>query len=130
MLLQEYTKPGANEADVSARASAEATRIMLKTMGPCYKPTGYDSRGASAGYRGQIGPNSYFPHATMAALTFKPVAVITAVDSPAANILISTTNSDVTKSDIAIKNDIQFVRSFLPCNFIFLPLYKHRLVHI
>ncbi|MBQ7094541.1 MAG: aminopeptidase P family protein [Clostridia bacterium] len=72
MLLQEYTKPGANEADVSARASAEATRIMLKTMGPCYKPTGYDSRGASAGYRGQIGPNSYFPHATMAALTFKP----------------------------------------------------------
>ncbi len=70
-LLQEYTKAGLNEIDVSGRASRDATAVMMKTLGPGYKMTSYDGRGASAGYRGQIGPNSYFPHSATAGIVFK-----------------------------------------------------------
>jgi Xaa-Pro dipeptidase len=63
MLLQKYTKDGASEVDVSTRASTEATQAMLLTLGPTFKPGGMGRVGASAGFRGQIGKNSYFPHA-------------------------------------------------------------------
>ena len=71
MLLQEYTVAGKDEIEVSTSASSEATKVMLKTLGPGYKMTSYDGKGAHAGYRGQIGPNSYFPHSTTAGLVFK-----------------------------------------------------------
>jgi Xaa-Pro dipeptidase len=39
-LLQEYIEPGVSELEVSARASYEATSIMLKTLGSDYEPLG------------------------------------------------------------------------------------------
>ena len=63
MLLQKYSCHGASEVDVSTRASTEATNAMLLTLGPTFKPGGMGRVGASAGFRGQIGKNSYFPHA-------------------------------------------------------------------
>ncbi|MDB4896035.1 MAG: peptidase [Firmicutes bacterium] len=63
MLLQKYSRDGASEIDVSTRASSEATNAMLLTLGPTFKPGGMGRVGASAGFRGQIGKNSYFPHA-------------------------------------------------------------------
>ena len=60
-LLQEYSKPGRTETMISAQASQEATMAMIKTLGPGFEPRG--GRGASAGFRGQIGPNSALPHA-------------------------------------------------------------------
>ena len=69
-LLQDYSRPGATELEVSMRASQEATWAMLKTLGPDFKPgTG---SGASAGFRGQIGPNSALPHATTVNATLRP----------------------------------------------------------
>jgi Xaa-Pro aminopeptidase len=60
-LLQEYSKAGRTETEVSSAASQEANRVMIKTLGPGFEPRG--GRGASAGFRGQIGPNSALPHA-------------------------------------------------------------------
>jgi Xaa-Pro aminopeptidase len=63
MLLQRYTKVGVTETSVSGQASLEANLTMLDTIGPIYRAQSYFSRGASAGYRGQIGRNSAIPHA-------------------------------------------------------------------
>lgn len=60
-LLQEYTKAGLRELDVMFRVINEATQSMLKTLGPDFKSG--NGCMAFAAYRGQIGPNSYFPHA-------------------------------------------------------------------
>ena len=60
-LLQEYCAPGRTENEVSMWASSEATTVMLKTLGPDYRPLG--RVGASAGFRGQVGANSALPHA-------------------------------------------------------------------
>ncbi|MFX1536420.1 MAG: M24 family metallopeptidase [Promethearchaeota archaeon] len=62
-LLQKYTAVGANEIDVSFRASHEASKKMRETLGPEYSPIGYGARPCGAGYRGQIGPYSAIPHA-------------------------------------------------------------------
>ncbi|MHA2244123.1 MAG: M24 family metallopeptidase [Candidatus Hodarchaeales archaeon] len=62
-LLQDYTALGANEIDVSFRASHEASLKMRETLGPDYTPVGYGGRPCGAGYRGQIGPYSAIPHA-------------------------------------------------------------------
>jgi Xaa-Pro dipeptidase len=62
-LLQEYTKVGENEIDVSFKASHDASKQMRKTLGPSYSPLGYGARPCGAGYRGQIGPYSAIPHA-------------------------------------------------------------------
>lgn len=62
-LLQKYTATGANEIDVSFRASHEASKKMRETLGPEYSPIGYGGRPCGAGYRGQIGPYSAIPHA-------------------------------------------------------------------
>ncbi len=59
-LLQEHSVPGACETEIAARASMEATRTMIKTLGPDFDPRG--GEGAGAGYRGQIGPHSANPH--------------------------------------------------------------------
>ena len=62
-LLQRYTRAGANETQVSLRASQEATLALVDTLGPLYRARGFFSEGASAGYRGQIGRQAAIPHA-------------------------------------------------------------------
>jgi Xaa-Pro aminopeptidase len=60
-LLQEYTRPGALEDEVSLKASMEATAAMARALKGTYRPWGWTS-GARAGFRGQVGPHSYYPH--------------------------------------------------------------------
>jgi Xaa-Pro aminopeptidase len=62
-LLQQYTKPGVVETEVSNRASHEATMAMVMALGPEYRPLSWTSPGARAGYRGQIGKQSAVAHA-------------------------------------------------------------------
>ncbi|MGY5859707.1 MAG: Xaa-Pro peptidase family protein [Candidatus Thorarchaeota archaeon] len=69
--LQEFTDVGANEIDVTIRASTQGSHDMVKELGDAYRPTGFSMFPAIALYRGQIGPNSYFPHALSRGLTFK-----------------------------------------------------------
>lgn len=59
-LLQKYTKVGLSEIEITSKASMEATMSMIETLGPDYKPHGQT---AYAIFRGQIGPESAFPHA-------------------------------------------------------------------
>jgi Xaa-Pro aminopeptidase len=60
-LLQEYTRPGATEAEASLRAGHETTLAMLAELGEVGGMS--SSAGASAGYRGQIGVRSSWAHA-------------------------------------------------------------------
>lgn len=62
-LLQEYTKPGLREYEVSFRAGFDAVGVMLKTLGHRYRPNSLSDSSVLVGYRGQIGPHSYYPHA-------------------------------------------------------------------
>lgn len=61
-LLQKYTHVGANEVEVSQRAGSEATLAMIDALGSRYLSYSMWGRGASAGYRGQIGRNASIPH--------------------------------------------------------------------
>jgi Xaa-Pro dipeptidase len=70
-LLQRYTRVGATETEVSARASHEATLTMLDTLGSLYSGMSMYGRGASAGYRGQIGRNAAIPHALAGNIAFQ-----------------------------------------------------------
>lgn len=70
-LLHRYTKVNLSETEVSTRASMEANLTMLDAIGPIYKAQSAFSRGASAGYRGQIGRNSAIPHALANNITFQ-----------------------------------------------------------
>jgi len=78
MLLQRYTAVGRTETEVSQRASDEATRAMLDTIGPIYRAqaTWGSGGGAFAGYRGQIGRNAAIPHALANNITFQPGDVL------------------------------------------------------
>ncbi|MFW9919111.1 MAG: M24 family metallopeptidase [Candidatus Thorarchaeota archaeon] len=69
--LQEYTEAGANEIDVTIRASTQGSHDMISELGNDYRPTGFSMFPAIALYRGQIGPNSYFPHALSRGIVFK-----------------------------------------------------------
>ena len=69
--LQEYTEEGANEIDVAIRASTQGSSDMVSELGEAYRPTGFSLFPAMAVYRGQIGPNSFFPHALSRGLVFK-----------------------------------------------------------
>lgn len=62
-LLQEYTRPGVIESEVSNRASHKATMAMVSALGPEYRPLSWTFPGAHAGYRGQIGKQSAIAHA-------------------------------------------------------------------
>ena len=55
-LLQEYSRPGATEAEASLRAGYEATLAMLAALGDNGQQGSSD--GVTAGYRGQIGLRS------------------------------------------------------------------------
>jgi len=60
-LLQEYARPGLYEDEISMRASMEATLAMARAIREIYRPAGW-SAGARAGFRGQVGKHSYYPH--------------------------------------------------------------------
>ncbi|MCW5849849.1 MAG: aminopeptidase P family protein [Anaerolineae bacterium] len=75
-LLQKYTQVGVTETEVSQRASMEANAIMLETLGPIYAAQSMSTRGASAGYRGQIGRNAAIPHALANNMVFQPGDVL------------------------------------------------------
>ncbi|MFX1482431.1 MAG: M24 family metallopeptidase [Promethearchaeota archaeon] len=69
--LQDFTEIGENEIDVTIRASTQGSHDMVSELGDSYHPTGFLMFPAIALYRGQIGPNSYFPHALSKGLVFK-----------------------------------------------------------
>jgi Xaa-Pro aminopeptidase len=69
-LLQEYTRPGATEAQASLRAGHEATLAMLEAHGSAVGGQG-SSDGVSAGYRGQIGLRSSWAHAVAHNIEFR-----------------------------------------------------------
>ena len=69
-LLQEYSRPGATEAEASLRAGGEATLAMLAKLGEVGGLSSSD--GVSAGYRGQIGKRSAWAHAVAHAIEFRP----------------------------------------------------------
>ena len=82
-LLQKYTRIGANEVDVSMRASNEATLAMIDTLGSLYGSGSMWCDGAEAGYRGQIGRNAAIPHSLTTNATFLPGDVlVTGANAP------------------------------------------------
>ncbi len=68
-LLQEYSRPGATEAEASLRASHETTLALLAELGDVGGMS--SSSGASAGYRGQIGLRSAWAHAVAHNIEFR-----------------------------------------------------------
>jgi len=70
-LLQEYSRPGATEAEASLRAGHEATLAMLEVLGDAYGGGLSSSSGVSAGYRGQIGLRSSWAHAVAHNIRFQ-----------------------------------------------------------
>ncbi len=70
-LLQQYTRPGATEAQASLQAGHEATLAMLDTLGSSYGGQQASSDGVSAGYRGQIGRRSAWAHAVAHNIEFR-----------------------------------------------------------
>jgi Xaa-Pro dipeptidase len=70
-LLQEYSRPGATEAEASLRAGHETTLAMLEALGDAYGGGLSSSSGASAGYRGQIGMRSSWAHAVAHNIEFR-----------------------------------------------------------
>jgi Xaa-Pro dipeptidase len=70
-LLQQYSVPGATEAEASLRAGYEATLAMLEALGPAYAGQLGSQDGATAGYRGQIGRRSAWAHAVAHNIAFQ-----------------------------------------------------------
>ena len=70
-LLQQYTRPGATEAEASLRAGHEATLAMLEALDGSYGGQQASSDGVSAGYRGQIGLRSSWAHAVAHNIRFE-----------------------------------------------------------
>jgi len=75
-LLQEYTRPGATEAEASLRASHEATLAMLEALGDSLGGRLGSADGVKAGYRGQIGRRSAWAHAIAHNIEFAPGDVL------------------------------------------------------
>ncbi len=69
-LLQEYSVPGATEAEASLRAGHEATLAMFEALGSAVGGQA-SSDGVSAGYRGQIGLRSAWAHAVAHNIEFQ-----------------------------------------------------------
>jgi Xaa-Pro aminopeptidase len=70
-LLQQYTRPGATEAQASLQAGHEATLAMLDALGSSFGGQQASSDGVSAGYRGQIGRRSAWAHAVAHNIEFR-----------------------------------------------------------
>jgi Xaa-Pro dipeptidase len=64
-LLQTKVRAGSLEMEISISASQEASTAMIQTLGEGYEPRSWVMMGVTTGFRGQIGPNSAFPHAFM-----------------------------------------------------------------
>ena len=75
-LLQDYSRPGATEAEASLRAGHEATLAMLEELGDGYGGGLSSPAGVSAGYRGQIGLRSSWAHAIAHTIEFQPGDVL------------------------------------------------------
>jgi Xaa-Pro aminopeptidase len=75
-LLQEYSVPGATEAEASLRAGHEATLALLAELGSSFGGQQGSPDGASAGYRGQIGRRSAWAHAVAHNIEFQPGDVL------------------------------------------------------
>jgi Xaa-Pro aminopeptidase len=76
-LLQDYTRPGLSETEISARASHEASAAMFRALGPGYLLTGlHGGMPAFAGFRGQIGARSAIPHSLNTNARIKPGDVL------------------------------------------------------
>jgi Xaa-Pro aminopeptidase len=70
-LLQDGTRVGASETEVSQHASAEAGRMLRDASGGRYRALAFLSSGPSADYRGQVGAHSAFPHALDVGAVFR-----------------------------------------------------------
>jgi Xaa-Pro aminopeptidase len=70
-LLQDYSRPGATEAEASLRAGHEATLALHEALGDAYGGGLSSSSGVSAGYRGQIGLRSSWAHAVAHNIEFQ-----------------------------------------------------------
>jgi len=70
-LLQDYTRVGITETEVNRRASDDATRQMLDSIGMDYQSGGEYYYGALATYRGQIGRSGAMPHVLAGNITFQ-----------------------------------------------------------
>ena len=75
-LLQEYSRPGATEAEASLRAGHEATLAFLAAVGDGYDGQLASADGVQAGYRGQIGRRSSWAHAIAHNIRFAPGDVL------------------------------------------------------
>lgn len=75
-LLQEYSRPGATEAEASLRAGHEATLAFLEAVGDGYQGQLASSDGVQAGYRGQIGTRSSWAHAIAHNIELRPGDVL------------------------------------------------------
>ena len=75
-LLQKYTRVGANEVEVSMRATNEASLTLIDTLGAQYRSLNMWQDGPSSGYRGQIGRNAAIPHSLTTNATFLPGDVL------------------------------------------------------
>lgn len=83
ILLQRYTRVGVTETEASQRASTEAHRALLDTIGPQYRSLSQYEEGASAGFRGQIGRNAAIPHSLANNLVFQEGDVlVTGANAP------------------------------------------------
>jgi Xaa-Pro aminopeptidase len=70
-LLQEYSRPGATEAEVALRVAQESTSAMLAELGDSFGGQLGSADGVKAGYRGQIGLRSSWAHAIAHNITFE-----------------------------------------------------------
>ena len=61
-LLQKYTEPGLYDFDISARASLEASMRAKLSLGPKFKASRWGLVPVHAGFRGQVGEHSVYPH--------------------------------------------------------------------
>jgi Xaa-Pro aminopeptidase len=69
-LLQEYSRPGATEAEASLRAAQETTLALHAELGDSIGLLG-SGDGVKAGYRGQIGRRSSWAHAIAHNIEFR-----------------------------------------------------------
>ncbi|MEM0136128.1 MAG: Xaa-Pro peptidase family protein [Thermoplasmatales archaeon] len=61
-LLQKYTEPGKYDFEIGARAATETGIILMETFGLDFKPAINYPLEIEAGFRGQVGEHSYYPH--------------------------------------------------------------------
>jgi Xaa-Pro aminopeptidase len=75
-LLEQYSRPGATEAQASLRAAHESTLALLDELGDSFGGQLGSADGVKAGYRGQIGRRSSWAHAIAHNIEFRPGDVL------------------------------------------------------